>query len=117
MVVGGAGAGDGLRAQGLSLDLPGLQHDRAEVRAVGAAPPALRQAEKALVLEEHNKAGMKADELGEQQRQIQGRDAPECITVRLSDSLRVMGMSPLPLMLFFFHRFLQLLKPRTMGIR
>lgn len=86
MVVG-AGAGDGLRAQGLSLDLPGLQHDRAEVRAVGVAPPALRQAEKAVVFEEHNKAGIKADELGEQQRQIQGKDAPECITVHLSDSL------------------------------
>lgn len=74
-VVVGAGAGEGLGAQGLSLDLPGLQQDRAEGRAVGVAPPALRQAGKAVVFEENNKAGIKADELGEQQRQIRGKDA------------------------------------------
>lgn len=81
----GRAAADGLGAQGLSLDLPRLQQDRAEGRAVGAAPPGLKQGEKAVVFEENNKAGIKADELGEQQRQIQGKDAPECITVRLSD--------------------------------
>lgn len=89
---GGAGAADGLGAQSLSLDLPGLQQDRAEGRAVAAAPPGPRQAEKAVVFEENNKAGIKADELGEQQRQIRGKDAPECITVRLSDSLRTVSI-------------------------
>lgn len=75
----GAGAADVLGAQGLSLDQPGLQLDRAEVRAA----PGLRPAEKAVVFEENNKAGIKADELGEQQRQIQGKDAPERVTERL----------------------------------
>lgn len=94
-VVVGAGAADGLGAQSLSLDLPRLQQDRAEGRAVGAAPPAARQAEKAVVFEENNKAAIKADELGEQQRQIQGKGAPERITVRSGDSLGTMRVHTL----------------------
>lgn len=89
----GAGAG----AQSLSLDQPRLQQDRAEGRAVVAAPPGVMQAEKAEVFEENNKVGIKADELGEQQRQIQGRDAPECITVRLSQSHQaILGLNTPP---------------------
>lgn len=84
--VAGAGAVNGLGAQSLSLDLPRLQQDIAEGRAMAAAPPGVRQAEKAVVFEENNKAGIKADELGEQQKQIGGKDASECITLRLSDS-------------------------------
>lgn len=78
MVVG-AGAGPGVGAadspgiQGLSLHQPRLQQDRAEVRAVVAAPPGvMKAADKPVVFEEDNKAGVKADELGEQRRQIQG---------------------------------------------
>ncbi|XP_011608461.2 protein CASC4 isoform X2 [Takifugu rubripes] len=67
----GAGAADGLGAQSLSLDEPRLQQ---EGRAVAAAPPGVVQDEKAVVFEENNKVGIKADELGEQQRQLR---APE----------------------------------------
>lgn len=68
----GVGAADGPGGQGLSLDLPRLQ-DRVDVRAAGIAPPGIpKQAEKAVVFDENNKA----DELGEQQRQIQGTDHP-----------------------------------------
>lgn len=108
MVMGaaaGAGAADGLGPQGLSLDLPRLQQDRAEGRAVAAAPPAGRQAEKAVVFEENNKAGMKADELGEQQRQIRGKDATECITVRLSDTQDDENIYTLLNVYFFFFFF------------
>ncbi|CAF99685.1 unnamed protein product [Tetraodon nigroviridis] len=73
----GAGAADGPGAQSLALDLPRLQQDRVEGRAVGAAPPAARQAERAVVFEENNKAAIKADELGEQQRQIQAPEAKD----------------------------------------
>ncbi|KAM3625628.1 uncharacterized protein V6R79_015039 [Siganus canaliculatus] len=82
-VVVGAGAGpgpgvdtaDGVGAQGLSLDQPRLQQDRVEVNAAGAAPlGVVKQAEKAVVFEEDNKAGIKADEFGEQQRQLRGPD-------------------------------------------
>lgn len=83
----GAGAADGLGAQSLSLDLPRLQQDRAAGRAVVVAPPGVRQAEKAVVFEENNKAGIKADELGEHQRQIRGKGAFKRITVRLIDTL------------------------------
>uniref|UniRef100_A0A3Q3XHQ7 Protein GOLM2 n=1 Tax=Mola mola TaxID=94237 RepID=A0A3Q3XHQ7_MOLML len=67
----GVGAADGPGGQGLSLDLPRLQ-ERLDVRAAGIAPPGIvKQAEKAVVFDENNKAGIKADELGEQQRQLQ----------------------------------------------
>lgn len=112
--VAGAGAVNGLGAQSLSLDLPRLQQDIAEGRAMAAAPPGVRQAEKAVVFEENNKAGIKADELGEQQRQIRGKDASECITLRLSDSQNDKNIYTL--LNVFFLCFLQLLKPRIMGI-
>lgn len=74
----GAGAGpgieaaDGLGGRGLSLDQPKLQQERVEVRAAVVAPPgALKQADTPIVFEE-DKAGIKADELGEQQKQLQG---------------------------------------------
>lgn len=80
-VVVGAGAGpgvgvaDGPGGQGLSLDQPRLQHDRVEGRAAMiAAPGIVKQAEKTVVFEEDNKAGVKADELGEQQRQLRGTE-------------------------------------------
>uniref|UniRef100_H3CVI3 Protein GOLM2 n=1 Tax=Tetraodon nigroviridis TaxID=99883 RepID=H3CVI3_TETNG len=38
--------------------------------------------------QENNKAAIKADELGEQQRQIQGKEAPECITQLLKPRMR-----------------------------
>uniref|UniRef100_A0A3P9QHZ6 Protein GOLM2 n=1 Tax=Poecilia reticulata TaxID=8081 RepID=A0A3P9QHZ6_POERE len=63
----GAAAGAG---QGMLLDQPGLQQDRLEGRAGGLAPPVIiKQGDKPIVFEEDNKAGIKADELGEQQRQ------------------------------------------------
>lgn len=71
----GVGAADGPGGQGLSLDQPRLQQDRVEGQA--APPGIVKQAEKAVVFEEDNKAGIKADELGEQQRQLRGR---ECTT-------------------------------------
>uniref|UniRef100_A0A1A8MGW5 Protein GOLM2 n=1 Tax=Nothobranchius pienaari TaxID=704102 RepID=A0A1A8MGW5_9TELE len=71
----GLGAADGPGGQGLSLDQPRLQQDRLEAQAVGVAPLSLnKQADKPVVLEEHNKVAIKADELGEQQRQIQVPD-------------------------------------------
>lgn len=83
MVVGagagpGVGAADGPGGQGLSLDLPRLQQDRLEGRAAVVVPPGIiKQADKPIVFEEDNKAGIKADELGEQQRQLRGT---ECTT-------------------------------------
>lgn len=82
MIVGG-GAGPGVGAadgpggaQGLSLDLPGLQQDRVEGRAAMIAPPGIvKPAEKVVVFEEDNKAGLRADELGEQQRQLRGTES------------------------------------------
>lgn len=74
----GAGAGPGVEAadgpggRGLSLDQPKLQQDRVEGRAAVAPPGAIKQADKPIVFEEDNKAGIKADELGEQQKQLQG---------------------------------------------
>eukprot|EP00066_Takifugu_rubripes_P019195 XP_011608461.1 PREDICTED: protein CASC4 isoform X1 [Takifugu rubripes] len=70
----GAGAADGLGAQSLSLDEPRLQQ---EGRAVAAAPPGVVQDEKAVVFEENNKVGIKADELGEQQRQLRAPEAKD----------------------------------------
>uniref|UniRef100_A0A1A7WXD1 Protein GOLM2 n=1 Tax=Iconisemion striatum TaxID=60296 RepID=A0A1A7WXD1_9TELE len=71
----GLGAADGPGGQGLSLDQPRLQQDRLEARAVGVAPLGINKlADKPVVLEEHNKVAIKADELGEQQRQIQVPD-------------------------------------------
>uniref|UniRef100_A0A3Q3E750 Protein GOLM2 n=1 Tax=Labrus bergylta TaxID=56723 RepID=A0A3Q3E750_9LABR len=68
------GAADGPGAQALSLDEPRLQ-DRVETRGKAvAAPGIMKQADKPIVFEEDNKAGIKADELGEQQRQIQVPD-------------------------------------------
>lgn len=69
----GLGAADGPGGQGLSLDQPGLQQDRLEGREARLAPPGVKQPDKPVVFEERNKAGIKADELGEHQRQIQGR--------------------------------------------
>lgn len=69
----GVGAADGPGGQGLSLDTLGLQQDRVEGRAAMIAPPEIvKPAEKAVVFEEDNKAGLRADELGEQQKQLRG---------------------------------------------
>ncbi|XP_028258131.1 protein CASC4 isoform X2 [Parambassis ranga] len=82
-VVGGAGAGagaglgpaDGPGGQGLSLDQPRLQQDRVDGRGGAIAPPGInKQADRPIVFEEDNKGGIKADELGEQQRQLQAPD-------------------------------------------
>ncbi|XP_070759868.1 protein GOLM2 isoform X3 [Enoplosus armatus] len=73
----GVGAADGPGGQGLSLDQPRLQQDRVDGRAAAAvvAPPGIiKQADKPIVFEEDNKAGIKADELGEQQRQLRAPD-------------------------------------------
>ncbi|XP_061831223.1 protein GOLM2-like isoform X1 [Nerophis lumbriciformis] len=71
----GMGAADGPGGQGLSLDQPQLQHDRVEVQAAVIAPPGvIKMADKTIVFEEDNKADIKADELGEQQRQIRAPD-------------------------------------------
>ncbi|XP_076012371.1 protein GOLM2 isoform X1 [Genypterus blacodes] len=67
------GAADGPGGQGLALDQPKLQQDKAEGQAAVAPPQApIKQAavDKPLVFDEDNKAGIKADELGEQQRQL-----------------------------------------------
>lgn len=80
MVVGvgagpGVGAADGPGGQGLSLDQPRLQQDRVENQAAVIAPPnIIKQADKPVVFEEDNKAGIKADELGEEQRQLRGTE-------------------------------------------
>lgn len=77
----GVGAADGPGGQGLSLDQPRLQQDRVDGRAAVIAPQGIvKQADKTVVFEEDNKAGIKADELGEQQRQLQGT---ECTTSML----------------------------------
>lgn len=69
----GLGAADGPGGQGLLLDQPRLQLDRAEGQAEGMGPQAaIKQPDKPVVFEENNKAGMKADELGERQRHAQG---------------------------------------------
>ncbi|XP_026233581.1 protein CASC4 isoform X3 [Anabas testudineus] len=71
----GVGAGDGPGGRGLSLDQPKLQQDRVEGRVAVVAPPgAIKQADKPIVFEEDNKAGIKADELGEQQKQLRAPD-------------------------------------------
>ncbi|XP_035507706.1 protein GOLM2 isoform X2 [Morone saxatilis] len=71
----GVGAADGPGGQGLSLDQPRLQQDRVDGRAAVVAPLAIvKQADKPIVFEEDNKAGIKADELGEQQRQLRAPD-------------------------------------------
>lgn len=69
----GVGAADGPVGPGLSLDLPGLQQDKVEGRAAMIAPPQIvKPAEKVVVFEEDNKAGLRADELGEQHKQLRG---------------------------------------------
>ncbi|XP_022050462.1 protein GOLM2 isoform X2 [Acanthochromis polyacanthus] len=77
-LVVGAGAGPGLGAAdgpgGLLLDQPRLQQDRVDGRAAVIAPPGANKADKPVVFEEDNKAGIKADELGEQQRQLRAPD-------------------------------------------
>ncbi|XP_061526487.1 protein GOLM2 isoform X1 [Phycodurus eques] len=71
----GVGAADGPGVQGLSLDQPQLQQDRGEGQAaVIAAPGVIKLADKPVVFEEDNKSDIKADELGEQQRQLQAPD-------------------------------------------
>ncbi|XP_068176897.1 protein GOLM2 isoform X2 [Antennarius striatus] len=66
----GVGAADGPGGQFLSLDRPGLQQDKVEIRAGLNAPEIIvNQAQKA-AQEEDNKVGFQADELGEQQKQI-----------------------------------------------
>lgn len=67
----GAGAADGPGGRGLSLDEPRLQLDKVEGQAEAIAG-GIRQADKPIVFEEDNKAGIKADELGEEQKQVQG---------------------------------------------
>lgn len=78
-VVVGAGAGPGVGAAdgpgGLGLDQPRLQQDQVEGRAAAGAPlGVVKQPDKPIVFEEDNKAGIKADELGEQQKQIRAPD-------------------------------------------
>ncbi|KAK5874047.1 hypothetical protein PBY51_019029 [Eleginops maclovinus] len=71
----GVGAADGPGGQGLSLDQPVLQQDRVEARAaVIEIPGIIKQADKTIVFEEDNKAVIKADEIGEQQRQLHAPD-------------------------------------------
>ncbi|XP_035986641.1 protein GOLM2 isoform X2 [Fundulus heteroclitus] len=71
----GLEAADGPGGQGLLLDQPRLQQDQLEGRAAGLAPAVvIKQADKPIVFEEDNKAGIKADELGEQQRRVQVDD-------------------------------------------
>ncbi|KAM4631237.1 protein GOLM2 isoform 2-T2 [Polymixia lowei] len=106
MVVGaGAGpavvAGEGVGARGLSLDQPRLQQDRVvglglEARAVVVPPPGIFQqpipqavADKPVLFDEDNKAGIQADEFGEQHRQLR---APDNVK---ADGLQVKGL-PLP---------------------
>ncbi|KAM9408721.1 protein GOLM2 isoform 2-T2 [Pholidichthys leucotaenia] len=90
MVVGaGAGPGlgpaDGPGAQGLALDQPRLQQDRVDPHAVVIALPGnIKQSDKSVVFEEDNKAGIKADELGEQQRQIRAPDGVKGDTEHLN---------------------------------
>lgn len=68
-VVGAAGRP---RVQSLSLDQPRLQQDKMDDQAAVIAPPGIvKQAVKAVVFEENNKA----DELGEQQRQLRGTES------------------------------------------
>ncbi|CAL1603792.1 unnamed protein product [Knipowitschia caucasica] len=66
----GVGAADGPGAQGLSLDQPKLQEAHAPVLMVKG----VGNQNKPIVFEEDSKAAIKADELGEQQRQIQAPD-------------------------------------------
>lgn len=77
MVVGaGAGPVVGAADRPRSLDQPRLQQDRVEGQAAVIAPPGIvKQAVKAVVFEENNKAVIKADELGEQQRQLRGTES------------------------------------------
>uniref|UniRef100_A0A3B3ZNA1 Protein GOLM2 n=1 Tax=Periophthalmus magnuspinnatus TaxID=409849 RepID=A0A3B3ZNA1_9GOBI len=65
----GVGAADGPGAQGLSLDQPRLQQD---ARAPVVVAKGFNNQDKPVVFEEDNKAAIKADELGEQQRQLRG---------------------------------------------
>ncbi|XP_061671476.1 protein GOLM2 isoform X2 [Syngnathoides biaculeatus] len=70
----GIGAADGPGVQGLSLDQPRLQQDKVEGQAaVIAAPGVIKLGDKPIVVEE-DKSDIKADELGEQQRQLQAPD-------------------------------------------
>ncbi|XP_037103008.1 protein GOLM2 isoform X1 [Syngnathus acus] len=69
----GIGAADGPGVPGLSLDQPRLQQDRGEGQAaVIAAPGVINLADKPIVFED--KSDIKADELGEQQRQLRAPD-------------------------------------------
>lgn len=68
----GVGAADGPGGQGLSLDQPRLQQDRVEGQAAVVVAKGPKQ-DKPVVFEE-NKASIRADELGEQQRQLQAPD-------------------------------------------
>ncbi|XP_019722913.1 protein CASC4 isoform X1 [Hippocampus comes] len=71
----GVGAADGPGAQGLSLDQPRLQQDRGEGQAaVIAAPGVINLADKPIIFEEDNKSDIKADEMGEQQKQLGAPD-------------------------------------------
>ncbi|XP_029903978.1 protein CASC4 isoform X2 [Myripristis murdjan] len=77
----GVGAADGPGGRGLSLDQPRLQQDRVEGRAAVAPPPGLLQqplpqavADKPVLFDEDNKAGIQADEFGEQHRQLRAPD-------------------------------------------
>ncbi|XP_056134468.1 protein GOLM2 isoform X2 [Lampris incognitus] len=82
----GPGAGEGAGGRALSLDQPRLQQDRVvemfeEGRAAVVPPPGLHLqplplavADKPVLFAEDNKAGIRADEFGEQQRQIGAPD-------------------------------------------
>ncbi|XP_071762018.1 protein GOLM2 isoform X1 [Centroberyx gerrardi] len=77
----GVGAADGPGGRGLSLDQPRLQQDRVDGRAAVVPPPGLLQqplpqavADKPILIDEDNKAGIQADEFGEQHRQLRAPD-------------------------------------------
>ncbi|XP_034047577.1 protein CASC4 isoform X2 [Thalassophryne amazonica] len=67
------GIADGPEAQRLSLDQPKLQHHKMEDK-VAAPADHVKQVSKAVVFEENNKIDIKADEFGEQQRQLKAPD-------------------------------------------
>ncbi|XP_029950477.1 protein CASC4 isoform X2 [Salarias fasciatus] len=86
----GLGEADGPVGQSPLLDQPRLQQDRLDGRAaVIAVPGMIKPADKPIVFEEDNKAGIQADEAGEQPKQL---GAPDNV---LGDSEHMKRM-PLP---------------------
>uniref|UniRef100_A0A8C6SA04 Protein GOLM2 n=1 Tax=Neogobius melanostomus TaxID=47308 RepID=A0A8C6SA04_9GOBI len=82
----GVGAADGPGVQGLSLDQPRLQQD---ARAPVVVAKGFGNQDKPVVFEEDNKVAIKADELGEQQRQLRAPD-------RVAGNIEHMKPVPLP---------------------